>query len=81
MTPPTPTLIRAGSLKLHKTERDAIESARKRSLFANLETGKDELFEVRKAPDGGFFSGRMLDFHDVAWPLVIGYCNGYRYDD
>jgi hypothetical protein len=64
------------SLKRHACLKDASESSRKRSLFEHLKTGKDALYEVRKAPDGGLFSGRADDFCDVAWPLVTGHENG-----
>lgn len=69
------------TLKAFTNLRDAQESARKRSLFANLKSGKPENYEVRRAPDGRLFCGHMLEFGEVAWPLVVGYANGYRYDD
>jgi hypothetical protein len=69
------------TLKRHVCLRDAETSARKRSLFENLKTGLPSNYEVHKAHDGGIFSGRMIDFGEVDWPLISGFANGYRYDD
>jgi hypothetical protein len=69
------------TLKKHVCLKDAKESARKRSLFANLKSGQNEYFEVRTAPDGSVFSGTMSDFSNVSWPMFVGYCNGYRYEE